>query len=57
MLPQIGDYAIFVNSAGYFMDFSECTSLQQNIAKKIALLYNQNETFEVYMDDKFPYWL
>jgi diaminopimelate decarboxylase len=36
-LPQEGDLVVFVNSAGYFMDFSATTSIMHPIAQKVAV--------------------
>lgn len=36
-LPERGDIVVFVNTAAYFMDFSESHTLQQKIAEKIAV--------------------
>jgi diaminopimelate decarboxylase len=36
-LPEEGDLVVFVNTAGYFMDFSATTSIMHPIAEKVAV--------------------
>ncbi|MBI1267894.1 MAG: Y4yA family PLP-dependent enzyme [Cryomorphaceae bacterium] len=36
-LPEEGDLVVFPNTAGYFMDFSACTSMMEPIARKVAI--------------------
>lgn len=43
-----GDYLVFVNTAGYFMDFSESESIMHNKATKIVS-FNNN----IYLDDSY----
>lgn len=55
-LPQAGDLVIFVNSAGYFMDFSASTSIMQPVAEKVAVM-ERNGEFSWVMDKQYvPYW-
>ncbi len=52
-MPDEGDLVIFPNTAGYLMDFAESDTLQQPIAKKLALKQNTT-TFNYYEDCKYP---
>lgn len=36
-LPEEGDLVVFVNSAGYFMDFSATTAIMHPVAQKVAV--------------------
>jgi len=38
---QTGDYLVFVNTAGYFMDFNESQSIQHPLVRKIAMVTSQ----------------
>lgn len=51
-LPAEGDLVVFVNTAGYFMDFSATNSIMQPIAKKAAVFQN-NGGFGWSMDDQY----
>ena len=42
-MPKKGDLLIFLNTAGYFMDFNESTTIMQNTAKKIVVVNNDNK--------------
>lgn len=54
-IPKKGDILVFVNTAAYNMDFAESNTLQQRIAKKIAVI-QQKEKFRWYLDEHFtPY--
>jgi diaminopimelate decarboxylase len=56
-LPQPGDLIIFVNTAAYNMDFTESETIQQRIAKKIAVIKRKN-TFMWFEDEIYnPYLL
>lgn len=44
ILPQAGDLVVFINTAGYSMDFVESNTLQQPIAEKISVC-KRNGTF------------
>lgn len=46
-MPETGDVVIFVNTAGYYMDFSESNTLQQRVADKIAFTIT---------DEKLSWW-
>ena len=37
VLPEVGDIVVFINTAGYNMDFVESTTLQQPVADKVAI--------------------
>lgn len=55
VLPKKDDYVIFVNTAGYFMDFSATNSIKQNIAQKIVAIKKDNKYIH-YMDKEYnPY--
>jgi len=55
-LPKAGDLVVFVNSAGYFMDFSASTSIMHPIAKKVAVMEREGE-FTWMLDSEYvPYW-
>ncbi len=55
-LPKPGDLVVFVNSAGYFMDFSASTSIMHPIAKKVAVMERQGK-FTWMLDSEYvPYW-
>ena len=41
-MPKKGDLLIFLNTAGYFMDFNESITIMQNTARKIVVLNNNN---------------
>lgn len=47
---KIGDILAFPNTAGYFMDFAESATLQQQIAPKVAVTYLDNTL--VMQDDR-----
>lgn len=51
-IPQEGDLLIFVNTAGYFMDFSESRTIMQNTARKIVLTEEKN-FFKYYLDETY----
>lgn len=55
-LPEPGDLVVFVNSSGYFMDFSASTSIMQPVAQKVAVMERAGE-FTWLMDGQYvPYW-
>ncbi len=55
-LPKPGDLVVFVNSAGYFMDFSASTSIMHPVAKKVAVVERDNK-FTWMLDSEYvPYW-
>jgi diaminopimelate decarboxylase len=51
-LPQPGDIVAFVNTAGYFMDFSASEAIMQPIARKIAV-FECDGKFGWTMDDQY----
>ena len=51
-LPEPGDLAVFVNTAGYFMDFSASHSIMQPVAKKVAV-YKEHDNFAWTLDEKY----
>ncbi len=56
-LPEVGDLVIFVNTAAYNMDFTESATIQQQIAKKIAVV-KRNNKFLWFEDEQYnPYLL
>lgn len=55
-LPKAGDLVVFVNTAGYFMDFSACEAIMQPVAKKIAVTKGEAD-FRWFADEKYwPLW-
>lgn len=51
-LPEPGDLIVFPNTAGYFMDFSACTSMMEPIARKVAIK-KENDKFVWTLDEEF----
>lgn len=51
-LPEAGDLVVFINTAAYNMDFTESATIQQKIAKKIAVI-KQKDQFYWFEDDKY----
>lgn len=51
--PEAGDILVFINTAGYFMDFDESATLRQPVARKIAVVQT-NKAFSTYLDETFP---
>jgi diaminopimelate decarboxylase len=51
-LPEPGDTVVFVNTAGYFMDFSASNSMMEPIARKVAVKQKGNK-FEWTLDEQF----
>jgi diaminopimelate decarboxylase len=51
-LPKEGDLVVFVNTAGYFMDFSATTSIMHPIAQKVAVSEREGK-FEWSMDNQY----
>jgi diaminopimelate decarboxylase len=55
-LPEAGDLVIFVNTAAYNMDFFESNTLQQRIARKIAVT-KRASGFQTFIDEMYnPYF-
>jgi diaminopimelate decarboxylase len=51
--PRPGDLLAFVNTAGYFMDFSATRAMRQPVARKVAM-YRDGETWRWCLDEQ--YW-
>jgi diaminopimelate decarboxylase len=51
-LPKEGDLVVFVNTAGYFMDFSATTSIMHPIAQKVAVTEREGK-FAWTMDSQY----
>ncbi len=51
-LPEPGDLVVFVNTSGYFMDFSATNSMMEPIARKVAVK-QRNNRFEWVLDEQF----
>ena len=51
-IPQSGDLVVFVNTAGYFMDFEQSHTIKQQIATKIIVTF-ENEKINLYMDEHY----
>lgn len=51
-IPQSGDLVVFVNTAGYFMDFEQSHTIKQKIATKIIVTF-ENEKINLYMDEHY----
>jgi diaminopimelate decarboxylase len=55
-LPSPGDLVVFVNTAGYFMDFSASEAIMQPIARKVAV-FRGNKSFGWALDENYYPWL
>ena len=51
-ISQSGDLVVFVNTAGYFMDFEQSHTIKQKIATKIIVTF-ENEKINLYMDEHY----
>ena len=51
-LPKKGDLLVFINTAGYFMDFEESNTIMQNTARKIVVLNNKKE-FKSMLEERY----
>jgi len=51
-IPALGDLFVFVNTAGYSMDFNSTASIQQNIAPKIVI-HKLGEEFCFVLDENY----
>jgi diaminopimelate decarboxylase len=51
-LPNEGDLVVFVNTAGYFMDFSATTSIMHPIAQKVAVVEREGN-FKWSLDSQY----
>lgn len=55
-LPEPGDLVAFLNTAGYFMDFSACSAIMQPVARKVAVCEDV-ERFVWIADEQYsPVW-
>lgn len=53
LLPERGDLVAFVNTAGYNGDFEESRTLEQPIARKVAIC-QQDGRWRWFLDEHFP---
>ena len=51
-IPQSGDLIVFVNTAGYFMDFDQSHTIKQKIATKVVATFENGKTI-FYMDENY----
>ena len=51
-IPQSGDLIVFVNTAGYFMDFDQSHTIKQKIATKVVATFENGKTI-LYMDENY----
>lgn len=51
-IPQSGDLIVFVNTAGYFMDFDQSHTIKQKIATKVVAIFEKGKTI-FYMDENY----
>lgn len=51
-LPEPGDLVAFINTSGYFMDFSATNSIMQPIARKVAIC-QKNGKYTWTLDDQY----
>lgn len=52
VIPEVGDLIVFVNTAGYFMDFEQSNTIKQKIATKIIATF-ENEKVHFFMDENY----
>ena len=52
-VPQKDDLFVFMNTAGYFMDFEQSTTLGQKVATKVILSKKGNGKYKQYTDENF----
>ena len=52
IIPQAGDLVVFVNTAGYFMDFEQSHTIKQKIATKVIATF-ENEKVHFCMDENY----
>jgi diaminopimelate decarboxylase len=55
-LPERGDLVAFINTAGYFMDFSASEAIMQPLARKVAV-YKHDNCFCWTLDEEYYPWL
>lgn len=51
-IPQNGDLIVFVNTAGYFMDFDQSHTIKQKIATKVVATFGNGKII-FYMDENY----
>lgn len=51
-IPQSGDLIVFVNTAGYFMDFDQSHTIKQKVATKVVATFENGKTI-FYMDENY----
>ncbi|MBY0358624.1 MAG: Y4yA family PLP-dependent enzyme [Candidatus Obscuribacterales bacterium] len=55
-MPQPGDLVAFINTAGYFMDFSATNSIMQPIGRKVSICERDGK-YNWSLDDQYvPFW-
>lgn len=55
-IPMAGDLVAFINTAGYFMDFSASESIMQPIARKVAA-FRRGSCFGWTLDENYYPWI
>jgi diaminopimelate decarboxylase len=55
-LPEEGDLIAFINTAGYFMDFSACQAIMQPAARKVAVCEQGGEFVWIADEQYNPLW-
>lgn len=51
-IPKEGDLVVFINTAGYFMDFNYLDNFKTPVTNKVAVV-EKNNSFVFYMDDVY----
>lgn len=51
-IPKEGDLVVFINTAGYFMDFNYLDNSKTQVTNKVAVV-EKNNSFVFYMDDVY----
>ena len=51
-IPKEGDLVVFINTAGYFMDFNYLDNSKTPVTNKVAAV-EKNNSFVFYMDDVY----
>ena len=51
-IPKEGDLVVFINTAGYFMDFNYLDNSKTQVTNKVAAV-EKNNSFVFYMDDVY----
>ena len=55
-LPQVGDLAVFPNTAGYRQDFSASNTMMQSVAQRVALCQYESD-YVWFLDEQYsPAW-